>query len=187
MPRAVRLSRMPQAWRRAEGSKPGGRLIEEDQVGVADQPEGKLQTTLLTTGEGLDPCVGLLLEADHGDHLVDEETTRVHGTVDGQRLPDAELSLDRPLLEDYADPFPIRTPPGRRVEAEYRDLASVGGPMTLEDLDGRRLPGAVGTEQGENLAGFDSQVHAVYCGHIAVVLDQALHLDGRHWSDAKPS
>ena len=43
-------------------------------------------------------------------------------------------------------------PVARRVQAQHPDGPAVGAPVALEDLDGRRLAGAVRAEQGEQLA-----------------------------------
>ena len=54
---------------------------------------------------------------------------------------------------------PIRGPQRvavlRRVEAQHAHGAGIGPPVALEDLDGRGLAGAVGPEQGEQLAAAD--------------------------------
>ena len=57
-------------------------------------------------------------------------------------------------------------------------LAGVGAAVALEDLDERRLAGAVGTEQGEQLAAADREVDAVERLHGAVGLAHAADLDG---------
>ena len=55
--------------------------------------------------------------------------------------------------------MPIRSRQARvargGVGAEHADLAGVGAAEALEDLDGRRLAGAVGPEEGEDLAALD--------------------------------
>jgi hypothetical protein len=38
------------------------------------------------------------------------------------------------------------------IEAEHRDLAGITRAVALEDLDRRRLAGAIGSEDGEDLA-----------------------------------
>ena len=47
------------------------------------------------------------------------------------------------------------------VGAEDADITRVAVTVTLEDLDGRRLPCAIGPQEGEDLAGLDLQVQAV--------------------------
>ena len=56
---------------------------------------------------------------------------------------------------------------------EHLDLAGVRREQALEDLDGRRLAGAVRAEQPEALAGTDLEIEAIHGDHVAVALDQA--------------
>ena len=69
-------------------------------------------------------------------------------------------------------------PAASRVVAEDADLAAVAVAEALEDLDGRRLAGAVRAEQGEHLAALDLEVDAVDGVAAAVGLAQAGHADG---------
>jgi hypothetical protein len=62
--------------------------------------------------------------------------------------------------------------------AEHAHLAGVGLAVALEDLDQRRLAGAVGPEQREHLAARDGQVHAVERDALAVRLAQIPDADG---------
>ena len=64
-----------------------------------------------------------------------------------------------------------------RVEAEHLDLARVAAPVALEDLDGRRLAGAVRAEQPEHLAGGDLEVDPAHGLDAAVRLPQAADRD----------
>ena len=65
------------------------------------------------------------------------------------------------------------------AEAEHLDLAGVRLEQPLEDLDGRRLAGAVRAEQAEALAGRDLEVEAGDGDDVAVALLQAA-------ADARP-
>ena len=47
-----------------------------------------------------------------------------------------------------------------RVEAEHRDLAGGAGAIALEDLDDRRLAGAVGAQEPEDGSPRDREVDA---------------------------
>ena len=49
----------------------GRGLVEEEQLGVADDAEGDVEATALAAAELADPVVGLVLEGDGGDDLVD--------------------------------------------------------------------------------------------------------------------
>jgi len=58
-----------QASRRALGSKPVVRLVEEQQLRVADEPEAEVEPSLLAARELPSAGVLLLLQADEVDHL----------------------------------------------------------------------------------------------------------------------
>ncbi len=59
------------------------------------------------------------------------------------------------------------------VVAEHRDLAAAARAVALEDLDGRRLAGAVRAEQAEHLAALHGDVDAAHGLELAVALAQA--------------
>ena len=47
------------------------RLVEEDEIGVADERDAEVEPALLAAGERLHARVALLVEPDELDHLVD--------------------------------------------------------------------------------------------------------------------
>ena len=135
------------------GIEAGRRLVEEQELGVADDPEADVQPALLAAREALDPVVGLLRQPDQLDHLVDRSRVRVVAGVAGQHLAHRVVRLDRQLLEDDAD---ARAQPALRavvgrVDAERLHPAAAPLPEPLEDLDRRGLAGPVRTEQREHL------------------------------------
>src|SRR5207245_1763103 len=56
----------------------------------------------------------------------------------------------------------------------------IGRGEPLEDLDGRRLPGAVRPEEAEAFLGLDGQVQARDRHHVVVALDEPGATDGGH-------
>ena len=56
-------------------------------------------------------------------------------------------------------------------------MPAAAGPVALEDLDRRRLAGAVGAQQPEHLAAGDRDVDPADGLVLAVALGQAAHLD----------
>src|SRR5215467_10496408 len=63
-----------------------------------------------------------------------------------------------------------------RVEAADGDEAAIGITQAFEDFDSRRFPCAIGTEKPENFTFFDRKTHAAHGFHVAVALDEVLHL-----------
>ena len=92
-------------------------------------------------------------------------------------LPGGRPLVDVRRLGDEVDPPADRLELARDVVAEHprapaRRLRPAG-----EDADHRRLPGAVGAEQAEDLARRDLQADAVQRAHVAVALREVLDLD----------
>src|SRR5207248_6093672 len=69
--RAERADHLP---RRAAGLRveAGGGLVEEDEVGIADERDAEVEPPLLAARQRLDARVRLVDEPDERDHLVDE-------------------------------------------------------------------------------------------------------------------
>src|SRR5205823_9056991 len=84
------------------------------------------------------------------------------------------------LLEDDADPLAEARPRRLRVVPEHRHLTGVAAPVALEDLDRRRLAGAVRAEEAEDLAVRDLEVDAAHRLERAVRFAQSADGDCRH-------
>ena len=161
------------------GVEAGGRLVEEEQLGVADQGEGDVEPPLLPARERRGPGVRLLGEADQLHRLVDVARGGVVAGVLLDGLPRRELRDQPGLLEDEADavaPGAIRL---LRIDAEHAHLAGVAGAVALEDLDRGRLARAVRSDEGEDLAGADLEIDPPHRLEAVVGLAQALDADHR--------
>ncbi len=165
------------------GVEARGGLVEEEQLGVADDAEGKVEPPPLPAGEGPHPGVGLLVQPGEGEHLGDGARVRVVAGVQAHQLARCEGVLEASLLEHDPDSFPEGSAPGLRVEPEHLDRARVRGPVALEHLDRGGLPGTVGSEQGHDLTLVDREVEAVYGPDLPVDLAQAPDLDRGHDPD----
>ena len=87
-------------------------------------------------------------------------------------LPDLlEFSRDRAdlLFEGVAA--------GLRIKAANTDDSAIGGPQTLEDLDGTRFPRAIGAEQAEDLTFVDRKTDAAKGVDGAVAFRQVMDID----------
>src|SRR5439155_24243 len=95
----------------------GRRLVEEDQLRVADEREPEVEPTALAAREASDELVALLPEADQLDHLVDRARLRVVAGEEAQVLRDAQRLVHGRGLEHDADPVAPGTACPRRVDA----------------------------------------------------------------------
>ena len=128
------------------------RLVEEEDLRVARERAGDGQALALAAGELADARVALLLEREVGQQLLGIAAARVERAEELERLEDRELLGEPALLERDAEPLAQLPLVAAPAPAEDRDLARVGPRQALEDLDRRRLAGAVGPEQAEALA-----------------------------------
>jgi hypothetical protein len=67
----------------------------------------------------------------------------------------------------------------RRVEAEDPHPPCRGGTEPLQDLEGGRLAGAVGSEEAEDLASIDGERDVLEHRPVAVAPVEPVHLDHR--------
>ena len=158
--------------------KSGGRLVEEQKVRISDQAEGQVEPAELAAGQVPGACIPLLAELDELDELVDRAPAGVVPTVHFDQLGDRQVVLDAGLLEDHADSLPQPALAVGRIHPEHSGLAARARAVTLEDLHGRRLAGAVGPEQTKHLTPRDLEAHPAYSVYLAVGLAQVAHLDG---------
>src|SRR4029078_3349298 len=77
---------------------------------------------------------------------------RVERCPEIHRFPDADALLQLRLLELDADPLLQRAGIARGIEAEDRGATGVGPANALDAFHGRRLAGAIGPDEPEDLA-----------------------------------
>ena len=63
------------------------------------------------------------------------------------------------------------------IEAQDSDVAGAPGTVTLEDFNRRRLPGAVGAKEAEDLAAGDGELDSAHGFELAVRLAQTFDLN----------
>ena len=83
-------------------------------------------------------------------------------------------------MQHDADSLAEGAPAAFGIEAEDRHLAPVAAAMPFEDLERRRLAGAVGAQEREHLALLDREAHPVHGAVRAIALLQAHDLYRRH-------
>jgi len=180
VPSAASLSTISRSSRAPLGSSPGGGLIEDQQVGIADERhrQGESLSHPRREPAGL-PTRGVL-ETDPF-----EKRVRVVGSLLGV---DGELEVFaggqavvhvEPLRED-AGAFPDRDAVCPGVASEHPNRPRVRPDEIEEDVDRRRLARAVRAEKAEYLALVDFEVDAAERPHVAEGLLDAVEFDGGH-------
>jgi hypothetical protein len=149
------------------------RLVEKEQLGIADERAGEREPLLLASAQLAHACAALLVELDHADHVVDVAAACVEAAEQPHRLLDGQLLGELRLLELDAEPLAesalVAIPP----LAQHLDHPFVRSGQSFADLDRRGLSRAVGAEQPEALPRSDGEVEAVHGDHVTEALSQA--------------
>ena len=161
-----------------------GRLVEEQEPGIAHQPARQRQQLLLAARQRAPLAAEQGLEARKvGEHAL--ERVRLAGiavVVPGQPqvLGDRQLREDAAALGDVAEPAQrpvVRLEPGDVLVGE-RDMAAAGGQEAHDGLQKRRLAHAVVAEDADDLVIPDGQIDAVQDGNAPVARRQRPNLEG---------
>ncbi len=158
---------------------PGGRFVEEDELRPADDRKGEPQALPLAARQDAVRNACRIGQAGLLEQRVRIERIAVEPGVQPEDLGRPCLGVDAAGLEHQPDPRPERRTVPPRVEAEDPDLAGVGPAVALDDLDRRRLPGAVRPEQRDDRPRRDIEVEPGDRGPAAVALVQAANGDRR--------
>src|SRR3989442_4289591 len=131
------------------------RLIEEQEVRLADEGHRNPEATLLAAGQVQGKGVSAVREPDRLDdardrllaHVVVEEVRPI-----GDGFPGSQAGERLKVPREDAPGLPDAATTRADVLAEYASLPGPPGAQAPEGLDGGRLAPAVGTEEGEHLA-----------------------------------
>ena len=164
---------------RASGIHARGRLVEDDDLGPPDERQREPEPLAFATRQPSVARVRHRPQSDQVEQLVGVARVGVEPAVLPERLARPRPRVDAAVLEHQPDPCPQRRTARRRIQPEHTGPSAVGAAIALDDLDRGRLARAVGTEQGDELAGRHRQRHAVEDGPLAVALDQPVDDDRR--------
>ena len=131
----------------------GGRFVEKQQVGVADQRAGQREALFLAAGEIADSGVAFFLQLNQSNGILWRRTLAEEAAKELNRFQNRKfvgklcfLELDPQALAEFGGV-------GLPVQAEDFDHAGVGFGEALADFDGGGLTRAVGAQQAETFAG----------------------------------
>ena len=164
--------------------EPDGRLVEEEHLGVVQQPAGDLQPALHAAGEGAHERMAPVGQPDDVEHVLDAllaDAARdvVEHGVELQVLIGREPVVERGVLEDHADRLPHAGRLGGDVVAGQLGPAAGRPEQGREHVDGRALAGAVRAEEAEDLALVDLEIDGIDGPEGAEVLAEFRHHDHR--------
>src|SRR5580658_6008243 len=166
------------------GVEPGGRLVQEQDLGATDDPDGDVDSAALSARESTDIGVRVLAQIDQIEDLAHRARVRVEPREHGQGVAHGELGVEAGGLKDQADPGspPAITAVG--VDAQDSGGAAGWNGEAFEHLQGGGLAGPVGAEHGDQLAFGDLEAHAVDGRKVPEALGQLFDGDGGH--DVRP-
>src|SRR5690349_21395401 len=104
-------------------------------------------------------------------------TVSVERTEEAKRLVNRQLLVELRLLQRDADALAQLTRILLPCQAEDLDVAAVGRCEAFENLDRRRLAGAVRPKQTEALAAPHRQIQTINGFHVGVVLPEVATRD----------
>ena len=155
----------------------GGRLVEEDQIGIANHRGGEIESALLTAGEFGAAPIGVLGEADQLERVVRVHRVVVESRREVEHFARRQSLHRRAALEHDPDASVELAALTLGVVAEHGDLTCVALAVALEDFDQGRLAGSVGSEERVDLSGIDLQVDGIDGGDRSVSLGDAADAD----------
>ena len=169
--------------------EPGGRLVEDQHLGVVDEGTRDHEPAPHPARERLDPVPGPVGEGDEVEEGHEEGLQRLAGgprevaRVDPQVLHDREVGVEVVVLRNDADPRPHPAARSRHRLAEHGQLPAARRRMAEDHAKGRGLAGSVRTEQPEAPAPGHLEIDAVDDGVAAETLQQPPCLDHvrTHW------
>src|SRR5207244_9357221 len=121
----------------------GRGLVEKHELWVIDQGERHRKTLLLPAGERLDLRVPLLLKAHPQQKRVRRDRAVVKACEEVEDLPAGEFLHEGRGLKRHADLLFDFVRAAQDVVPKDFDSARIGLSQALQDLDRRRLAGAV--------------------------------------------
>src|SRR5437870_943492 len=175
----------------------GGGLVEQKQLGLQRQGARDLEPALVAVGEVAGPLVGTVGEADQleqrqgpatrlallgarrgqPDHAAHEAARRPHVTRDHHVLERRELAEQTHVLKRArdAEAGDAEGPQARDVTALIPEPAGGGRAEARDEIEQRRLAGAVGPDQAEELAALHGERHAAHRHDTAEAAGERLH------------
>ncbi len=152
-------------------------LVEDGHLGVAHQGNGDRQPLPLTTGEHGEAPVAGFGQPQLVEQAADRHRVAVERGEHFEQFADPHPVGEPALLELDPDPLPQLGGVPAGLEPEHPDGSAVRLAEPGDRLHRRCLAGAIGPEDGEDLALLDLERDALDDGPPVVTLDQVVDFD----------
>ncbi len=162
--------------------EPRGGLVEDHQVRLVDERARDGEAALHAAGERLYLVLGALVQLHELEQLVRSLARRGPGDVEVsgvhlQVLAHGELGVEVVDLRHHAEARLDLACLRARIHADDAERAVAERAGTRDHAHGAGLPGTVGAEEAERLAGMHVEIDAVDGGELAEPLRQAAGVD----------
>ena len=156
------------------------RLVEDEQLGVAQQAAGDAEALAHAERVRADLVVAAAAEADAVERAVDPPVGGLVARrgVHVEVLAAGEVAVEARLLDDRADARQRRRAAAGEVVAEQAHLPARRPGEAEQQADQRRLAGPVRPQEAERAAARHLQVDGLERGAVTEALAQAVGLDG---------
>jgi hypothetical protein len=132
-------------------------LIEDDDIRPTHERERDAKPLPLATRQPPEPGPGCVRQSNHRHELGGVPGRRVERSVETEDLERGQARVDAAAtLKPESDPGSLLPAGSLGFGAENRDATGITAAIALDDLDGRRLAGAVRAEERDDLAGADT-------------------------------
>jgi hypothetical protein len=155
-------------------------LVEDRDLRATDEGEGDREALLLSAGQFAIRRVSPAAQAEVGHESLRVCRIPVERGEQAECLAHGHPVRQLALLELDADQGsqPVAIPPG--IVAQDADRPGIGDPKAGDRFDGRGLPGAIGSEDAEDLALLDGERQVVHGRAVAIAFAEVFDFDDVH-------
>ena len=149
------------------GIETGGWLVEQDQRRVVHCGDQQREPLLLAAGQLAETLAGLLLEMDRRQVFVGRglrSRSPIEAGVEAHQLANRQFLLKAGRLELHPYLCACVARPGACIDAIHDDGARCRLDQAFDRAERAGFPGAVGTEEAEDLSLVDRERHALDSG-----------------------
>ena len=159
------------------GIEPGGRLVEQEQLGAMEQALGDLDPPLQAAGKCLDQLAGAIAQIEFKQEMIDPRPQRrarqaVEAPLMGEVFAHLQFLVEARRLENHPEPAAQRARVAPEIEPENAGRTACWPNESGKNAEERRLASAVGSEEAEDFARRDPERDLVERDPLAVTMGQ---------------
>ena len=157
------------------GIQPGGGFVKEHHVRVVDQRGRDGEPLLLSTRQRAEGRRFAFTQIHRFQQRLRVNFHPVNAAQHFEQFGEFQMLEERAALQLHADVLLDRLRVAAHVDAGDGGAAAVGGTHPLDNLDGGGLAGAIGAQQGKDLAALHLEGNTVNRLDISIALAQVLN------------